>query len=89
MAGSFSRMVHVSSNKNSMVTDFPALCTGYRVTDFPALEPSYTASPPGIGCVWLKGFCFSLKYSGKKIKKYDNNEFLRNHEGEGSDKLTS
>ena len=25
MAGSFSRMVHASGNKNSMVTDFPAL----------------------------------------------------------------
>ena len=36
-------MVHVSGNKNYVVTDFPALCTGYRVTDFPALEPSYTA----------------------------------------------
>ena len=64
--GTFSRMVLVSGNKNAMVTDFPALCTGYRVTDFPALEISYTASPPGIGCVSLKDFCFSLKYSGKK-----------------------
>ena len=67
--GTFSRMVLVSGNKKAMVTDFPALCTGYRVTDFPALEISYTASPSGIGCVSLKDFCFSLKYSGKKRNK--------------------
>ena len=66
MGGLVFHMVHVSGNKNSLVTDFPALCTGYRVTDFPALEISYTASPPGIGYVSLKDFCFSLKYSGKK-----------------------
>ena len=37
----------------------------------------------------MKGFCFSLKYSGEKINKQDNKELLRNQEGEGSGKTTS